>query len=89
MNKWAVHASEEIESITNPAKNDSWLKRRKIEGNSVLTSTYGRLVYSIVQLYAILPIEADLEPRCGVPRKQMPKVAGRMVLSRVPTVDAD
>lgn len=50
---------------------------------------FGRLEKITAQLYAILPIEADFEPRCGVPRKQMPKVDGAISLSRVPTVDAD
>ena len=41
------------------------------------------------QLYAILPIEADFDPRCGVPRKQTANVAGVIALSRVPIVDKD
>ena len=71
------------------ARNGSRLKIPRTEGNRILTSTYGRLAYNSVRLYAILPMEADLEPRCGVPRKQMPKVAGTTPLSRVPYVDAD
>lgn len=50
---------------------------------------FGRLVKMIVQLYAIFPIDADFDPRCGVPRKHTPYVAGAIALSRVPTVDED
>ena len=50
---------------------------------------FGLFVRTTAQLYAILPIDADLDPRCGVPRKQMLFVAGAMLLRRVPMVDAD
>lgn len=73
-----------------------WLKSSPILSRSsellsrpLSRSLLGFLRRACAILHAISPSDALLEPRCGVPKKQIPEVAGAIYLSAVPSVDLE